>query len=157
MKQKISPRESKSSWNPLDLFLILLVLLAVLSAYFTLVHPLPFSGLIKREAVQRYLEMEIVLHQDLYWMKDSLPVGEEKRGIYGEMDWKVLQIWQEKFGGREVIKMRLKILVNQDAAEVFRYGSLTLAKGCVIQLRSPRYLIEGRIVNFKPLEEKHPI
>ena len=66
-------------FNLFDVFLILLALLAGLSVYFTFFNPIQFSRLIHREDKMSYAEVEIILPDDLYWMKDVLKPGVERK------------------------------------------------------------------------------
>ena len=146
----------RSRWNLLDFFLVFFVLLALLSFYFTFIHPIRFSHLIKREGVRKFSEIEVLLPDDLYWMRDVLPVGEESRNVYGELDWKILEVGEQVFQGKKIAKIKAKLLVVDEGAGVFRYGKYTLVKGSKIYLINDFYFLEGRILDFRLLEEKVP-
>lgn len=141
--------------NLIDLFLILLVLLTALSLYFTFVHPIEFSHLIKREAVHRYGEVEILLPDDLSWMKEILPNGEESRNVYGKLDWKILEIADATVGGKKVVKVKAKLLLEEESSGFLRYGKYTIVPGNKIYLINDRYFLEGRIFSYRLLEEKN--
>ena len=147
-------KESRNRWNILDFFLGLTVLLAVLVFYFSLVRPLHFSHLIKREGVMRFAEVEILLTPELSWMKGVLPAGEESRNVYGEIDWKVVEVGEVTFGGEKFTKIRAKVLIAQESSGILRYGKYTLVKGSKIFLINDHFFLEGRILNFRLLEEK---
>lgn len=139
--------------NFLDLFLALLVILAGLSLYFSFVRPLHFSHLIQREGVKRYAEIEILLPDDLYWMGESLPVGEESRDVYGYLDWKILEVKEETLSGKKMIQIRAKVLATEESSGPLRYGKYTLVKGGTVYLINDHYFLEGRIRDFRLLEE----
>lgn len=141
-------------WNLLDIFLILLVILALLSAFFTFVQPIHFSGKIIREGVTRFAEVEILLPDDLTWMKESVPVGEEYRNVYGELEWKILGFEPVRFGEKELIKVKAKLLIVEESSGIFRYGKYTLVKGSKIFLINDHYVLEGRVLDFRLLEER---
>lgn len=141
----------------LDLFLVLLVVLAVLTFYFSFVKPIQFSHLIHREGVMRYAEIEILLPADLAWMKEKVPVGEEFRNVYGELDWKILKIGEEEFGGGKFTKVTAKILITEESSGILRYGKYTLVPGNRLYLINDRYFIEGRVLHFRILDEKMPL
>jgi len=141
--------------NLVNLFLILLVLLTGLSLYFTFVRPIQFSHLIRREAVHRYGEVEILLPDDLAWMKDALPVGEESRNVYGKLDWKILEISGVTLGEKEIVKIKAKLLIEEESSGLLRYGKYTIVPGNKIYLINDRYLLEGRIFSYRLLEEKN--
>lgn len=140
--------------NLLDLFLVLLILLTGLSLYFTFVRPIRFSHLIHREAVHRYGEVEILLPDDLSWMKEILPVGEESRNVYGKLDWKILEFGEITLGEKKMVKVKTKLLIQEESSGLLRYGKYTIVPGNKIYLINDRYLLEGRILNFRLLEEK---
>ena len=144
----------KKAGNLLDLFLVLLVVLAALAFYFTFVKPIKFSHLIHREGVMRYAEVEILLPDDLSWMKNVLPVGEESRNVYGELDWKILKVGEEELGGRKITKVTAKILIAEESSGILRYGKYTLVEGSRLYLINDHYFLEGRILNFRLLDEK---
>ena len=141
-------------WNVLDIFLVLFVLTAVLAVYFTFVKPLRFSHLIKREAVHRYVEMDFLLPKDLSWIKEKLPVGEEYRNVYGELDWKIIAFAEETLGGERWVKVRAKVLVDQESSGLLRYGKYTLVPGNKIFLINDRYFLEGRIFSYRLLDDE---
>lgn len=138
-----------------NFFLTLFVLLTGLSLYFTFVRPIQFSHLIRREAVHRYGEVEIFLPDDLSWMKDILPVGEESRNVYGKLDWKILEIGDVTLGGKKIVKVKAKILLEEESSGFLRYGRYTIVPGNKIYLINDRYFLEGRIFSYRLLEEKN--
>ncbi|MBI2167179.1 MAG: hypothetical protein HYU34_02910 [Candidatus Omnitrophica bacterium] len=137
-----------------DLFLILLVLLAGLSIYFSFVKPIRFSHLIQREGVSRYAEVEILLPDDLSWMEDVLPAAEESRNVFGQIDWQVIGFGEEALGDKKITKATAKVLIVEESSGILRYGKYTLVKGNKIFLINDRYFIEGRILDFRLLDEK---
>ena len=141
-------------WNLFDLFLALLVVLAGLAVYFSFINPLRFSHLIQREGVTRYAAVEILLPDDLAWMKGVLPEGEESRNVYGQLDWKALRFEEVSLGGRKMVKLTAKILMVEEASGILRYGKYTLVTGGKIFLIDDHYFLEGRILNYRLLDEK---
>ncbi len=140
--------------NLFDLVVVGLVLLAGLAFYFSFVKPLSFSHLIKREGVPRYAEIEILLPEDLDWMKEALPVGEESRNVYGELDWKILGFGEENLAGRKITKLIAKLLIVEESSGILRYGKYTLVKGSKIYLINDHYFLEGRVFRYRFLEDK---
>lgn len=140
--------------NLFDWVVILLVLLAGLALYFSFVKPVQFSHLIKREGVARYAEVEILLPDDLGWMRQAIPAGEESRNVYGELDWKISGFDEENLGGKKIVKVTAKILVYEESSGILRYGKYTLVKGSTIFLINDHYLLEGRVFNFRILNDK---
>ena len=144
-------------FNLFDVFLILLVLLAGAAAYFSFVQPVEFSHLIKREGVSRYALVEILLPDDLGWMKEVLPAGEAYRNVYGKADWKILEISEETLGGKKITKVKAKLMATEESSGLIRYGKYTLVQGSVIRLINDDYFIEGRVYKVQMLEENFPI
>ncbi len=142
-------KKSAFRWNLFDLFLALLIVLAVFAIYFTFVSPIKFSHMIKREGVPHYAEVEFLLPDDLYWMKEALPGDEEYRNVYGEIDWKILEKGEVTLGGRKIAKIKAKILIVEESSGILRYGKYTLVKGSKIFLINDHYFLEGRILNFQ--------
>jgi hypothetical protein len=149
-----STRRFRLRWNPFDLFLVLLMILAGLTLYFNFVKPIRFSHLIKREGVMRYAEVDILLPDDLYWMREVLPLGEEFRTVYGDLEWKILQIGEETFPGKKMVRIKAKLLVTEESSGLVRYGKYTLVKGGKINLINDHYFLEGRVLDFKFLQER---
>jgi hypothetical protein len=142
--------------NLLDLFLVLLLLLAGLAVYFTFVSPIRFSHSIQREAVKRIAEIQVLLPDDLSWMEKVLPVGEERRSVYGELEWKVIEVKTVKMGKEKKTKVTVRALISEKDPGVFSYGKYTLARGGMVYFVNDRYLIEGRVFDCRVLEEKIP-
>ncbi len=140
-------------WNIFDVFLILLVLSAFLSVYFTFVKPIQFSQLIKREAKMRFAEVNILLPDDLEWMKDVLPAGAEYRNVYGQLEWQVVRVGEAEHAGRKWTNVTAKLLVAVLDSGVARYGKYTLAYGSKIFLINDRFVVEGRVLNYRFLGE----
>ncbi len=140
--------------NLFDWVVILLVFLALLAFYFSFIQPIQFSRLIKREGVPKYAEVEILLPDDLSWMKKILPVGEESRNVYGELDWKILSFGEEDFGGKKTTKLTAQVLIYEESSGILRYGKYTLVKGSKIFLINDHYFLEGRILDFRILKDK---
>lgn len=150
-------RESKKRFrlNLFDVFLILLVLLVFTSAYFTLIHPIRFSQLIQREDVLYYGRVEILLPDDLFWMKDVLSPGQENKDVYGRIDWKIAGIDEIEMAGRKWLKLTVDLQVYRKDSGILRYGKYTLAKGSKIFLINDDFVIEGRVFDFE-LNQKVP-
>ena len=149
---KKDPKKSPG-WNLFDIFLILLVVLAGLALYFNFVRPIHFSHLIKREGVPHYAEIELLLPDDLYWMRDVLPAGEEYRNVYGELNWKILGVGEASYGGKKIVRVKAKILIVEENSGILRYEKYTLVKGSKIFLINDRYFVEGRIADYRILNE----
>ena len=141
-------------WNLLDTFILLLAVLALLSVYFTFIQPIHFSHLIKREGVSRYAEVKIFLPKDLNWAAEAVPVGEEFRNVYGQLDWQILGFEKEKLGDEEHVWVKARLLIVEESSGLLRYGKYTLVKGNKIFLINDRYLLEGRIYDYRLLEER---
>ena len=141
-------------FNLFDVFLILLVLLAGLSVYFSFFHPIRFSHLIHREDVKHYAEADIVLPDDLSWIKDKVPVGEEWRDVFGRLDWKIISVREETLAERKWTVVRAKILVSEKESGIIRYGKYTLAAGSKIFLINDHYLLEGRLMGYRLTDER---
>lgn len=141
-------------WNLLDWFLILLVILTFSAIYYTFVNPVQFSHLIRREGVSRFAEVEIFLPEDLGWLKETIPAGEESRNVYGDVDWKILRFEEVKLGEKKIVKVTAKLSIVQEGSGILRYGKYTLVMGSKIVLINDRYLVEGRVFNYKLLDEK---
>lgn len=154
MKNSASGKKFQLRLNPFDLFLVILLVVAGLAVYFSFVNPIRFSHLIKREGVMRYAEVEILLADELFWMLEVLPAGEESRNVYGELDWKILETGEKTLRGRKTVWVRAKILIAEETSSLLRYGKYTLVKGAKIFLINDRYFLEGRILGFRLLEEE---
>lgn len=141
-------------WNLLDSFIILLVIIAVGSIYFTFVSPIRFSHLIKREGISRYAEVGILLPKDLSWAGEVISPGEESRNVYGQLDWKILGFEKLELGGEEYTQVRAKVLIVEESSGILRYGKYTLVKGGKIFLINDRYLLEGRVFDYRLLDER---
>ncbi len=141
-------------FNLLDYFLGLILVLAALSIYFSFVRPIQFSNLIQREGVSRYVEVEMFLPPDLEWIKSTVPVGEEFKNVYGQLDWKILAFEDVTLETRKWTKLRAKILIVEESSGILRYGKYTLVKGNKLYLINDHYFIEGRVVDFKLLDER---
>ena len=145
----------KRHWNLLDFFIIALILLTALAAYFTLVRPLPFSHQIKRESLAGYAEIELLLPEDLQWMKNVLPVGEEKKDVYGTLEWRILGIREEEvLPGEKRAVVQLKIMVYTEPSNVPRYGKYPLMPASPVVFANSRYMFEGRLMHYRLLDEK---
>jgi hypothetical protein len=138
----------------LDVFLILLIILACLAFYFSMIHPIQFSHFIKREGVLRYAEVEVLLPDDLGWMKDAIKPGEESRDVYKKLEWQILSAGEETLGGDKIAKLTVKLLLVEMSSGILNYGKYTVVRGGRIVLINDRYFIEGRIYNFRLLEER---
>lgn len=150
MKNK---KESALPWNPLDFFIISLVVLTAVAAYYTWVRPVQFSGEIKREYVYAYAEIELLLPEDLQWMKNELPVGEEQKDGYETLKWKILEIREEEIlPGEKRVVVKLKALVYIEPSAVPRFGKYSLMPGGPMIFSNGRYLFEGRLMRYRMLE-----
>ena len=154
MKENGSNKNFLIKMNLLDWFLVLLVVIAGLAVYFSFLRPISFSHLIKREGVPHYAEVEILLPEDLSWLKEVLPRGEESKNVYGDLDWKILSFSGEAFGEKTIVKVTAKVSIVEESSGILRYGKYTLVKGSKIFLINDRYLIEGRILNWRLSKEK---
>ena len=144
----------KQKWNLLDVFLALFVLLTIVTVYFTFVKPVHFSHLIRREGVSRFAEVEILLPDDLGWIKEIVPSSEEFRNVYGDVDWKILRFEEVKMGEKKIVKVVAKLSIVQESSGIMRYGKYTLVTGGRIALINDRYFMDGRVLTFRLLDEK---
>ena len=145
----------KQRWNLLDFFMIALTFVTALAAYFTLVRPLSFSHQIKRESLAAYAEIELLLPEDLQWMKKVLPVGEEKKDGYGTLEWKILEIREEEvLPGEKRTVLKLKILAFIEPSSVPRYGKYPLIPASQVLFSNARFLFEGRLMRYRLFDEK---
>jgi hypothetical protein len=142
------------NFSLLDVFLVLLIILASLAFYFSFIHPIQFSHSIKREGVLRYAEVEVLLPDDLGWMKDVIQPGEESRDVYKKLEWQILAAGEETLGGKKIAKLTVKLLLVEMSSGILDYGKYTVVRGGRIVLINDRYFIEGRIYNFRLLEER---
>ena len=142
------------SFNLLDVFLVLLMLLALSAAYFTFVKPILFSNQILREGTRHYAEIEMILSENQNWLKDLLPVGEENKSIYRQTDWKILEIKEQNLAGKTLTIVKVKALVIKESAGLLRYKSYSLLKGASIGFKNDDYSLEGRIFQYRILNEK---
>lgn len=131
-----------------DIALALLVIIAALSLYFTFVKPIVFSHLIQREGTIKYAEVQVILPEDLNWITDVIPAGEEAKDVYGRVGWKILSYESVDLGGRKLAKVTLKASVTEDSSNVLRFGKYVLVKGNKIFFISDRIFLEGRIFDF---------
>ena len=155
MRQETETNRGFPRWNLLDFFIISLLVLAALAAYFTLVRPIQFSHQIKREDARAYAEIELILTSDLQWLKDVLPAGEEKRDGYGVLMWKVLGMQEKEIlPGKKRVVATIKALVNADPSSVIRYGKYPIKAGSRIFFFNNRYAFEGRVLHYRVLDEK---
>lgn len=141
-------------WGLFDIFLAVLIALAGLAFYFSFINPLRFSHLIQREGVTRYAEVEMLLPDDLAWMKGVLPDGEESRNVYGQLDWKAVRFEEMNIEGRKMLKLVAKVLIVEEASGILRYGKYTLVTGGKIFLINDHYFLEGRVLDWRLLDEK---
>lgn len=156
MNEGHAKKPVKHRFTVFDFFIILLLVLAGFSVYFSLVKPIKFSHLIKREDVIRYAEIEIILPDDLYWLKGVLTVGEGRRDVYGRVEWAILGIEDANIAGRNWAKLLVKLLVTDKGGGIIHYGKYTLSIGSHLYLINDRYGFSGRILGFKLLDEKIP-
>lgn len=145
---------AKRKWSLFDIFLAFLVLLAGLAVYFSFFRPLQFSHLIKREGVNRYASVTVLLPDDLGWMAETVPVGEELRNAYGHLDWKILAFGEAGFQGKKSATLEAKLQIVEDSSGLLRYGKYTLVKGGKIYLINDNFFIEGRILDYRALDER---
>ena len=142
------------NWNLLDVFLALLVILTLAAVYFTFVQPIQFSHLIRREGVSQFAEVEMLLPDDLSWMTEVIPAGEECRNVYGDIDWKILRFEEVKLGEKKMVRAVVKLSIVRESSGILRYGKYTLVTGNKIVLINDHFVVEGRIFSFKLLDEK---
>jgi len=145
---------SKTKLNLFDVLVVTLVLLAGCAFFFTVVRPVEFSQLIKREGVHRYARVEILLADNLAWMREELKPGEELRNVYGELEWVLEEVSTEAIGNRVWTKVTAKIMLTQESSGLIRYGKYTVVKGSLIRLLNDKYLMEGRVYRFDFLGEE---
>ena len=146
----------KMKWTLFDTLLVMLVLLAGLSVYFSFVRPIEFTKKIIREGVTGYGEIEVVLPPDTAWLADEIAVGEEHKDVYGTLEWKITAKGEKKTGAEIFKTITAKLLVVVEDSGLLRYGKYTLVKGSRIILISDHYFIEGRIGDFHLSDEKVP-
>ena len=146
--------EKRKRWNLLDAFLAGFVLLTAAAVYFTFVKPVHFSNRIIREGVAVYAEVDIALSEDLEWIADELPDGLEFKNVYGAVDWKIINVGLDILGKRPIHRVRVKLLTARETSGLVRYGKYTLVKGGRIILINDDYLIEGRVIRYRLLDEK---
>ncbi len=155
MKDQTGTSRLPSRWNLLDFSIIVLVILAALAAYFTLVRPIQFSNKIKRESLAAYAEIDLVLSRELQWMKNVLPVGEEKKDVYGTLEWKVLEIREEElFPGEKRAIVKLKLMAYVEPSVVPRYGKYPLIPASQVVFANNRYTFDGKLLHYRLLDEK---
>lgn len=155
MRQDTQAKHGFFGLNLLDFFIISLMGLAVLAAYFTVVRPVQFSHQIKREGVRAFAEVELILASDLQWLLHVLPVGEEKLDGYGVVIWKVLGIQEKEIlPGKKRAVVTVKALVDTDPSSVIRHGKYAIKKGNRVFFFNNRYAFEGRVMGYRLLDEK---
>ncbi|MCB9800535.1 MAG: hypothetical protein H6757_07245 [Candidatus Omnitrophica bacterium] len=140
-----------------DIFVVLFAGLALASVYFTFVHPIHFSKMIEREGVSNYADVEILLSEDLSWMKDVLPVGESFGNVYGNLDWKIMKMEEVVLSGRPLTKVTAKLMVTTESSGLIHYGKYTLVKGGKIFLINDDFFLEGRVYDFYVSDEKYTL
>ncbi len=143
-------------WNALDLFIVLLVLLVGASFYFGFVKPIEFSSLIRREGVKRLAEVEVFLYDDLMWFKEFIPIGDEYRNVYGELEFKVVGAEEVTLEGKKWIKVKVEVPIVEENSGILRYGKYTLLQGNSIHFISDKYVFGGRIFQYRISDEKIP-
>ena len=142
-------------WNLFDGFLILLVILCALVFYFSVVHPIQFSNLIRREGVTRYAEVEIIIPDDLDWIEDVLKAGTKHTGIFHEVVWEILGYRDISLAAKNWTVARAKVLVTEETSGILRYGKYTLVKGSPIFLVGSNHFLEGRVFDVVLLDERY--
>jgi len=146
--------QKKISFNLLDLFLVLFVLLTAAAVYFTFVKPISFSNMIVREGVSGYAEIGFVLDDSLDWIAEKVPEGLEFKNVYGKVEWKILKIQREVLAAKPVVRVRAKVLLTRESSGLIRYGKYTLIIGGKVILLNDEYLLEGRVTDIRILDEK---
>ena len=136
--------------NLLDCFLILFVILLGLSFYFTFFHPIQFSHLILREDTKRLADIELLMPADA----NSVNIGEERQSVYGELEWKVLEIGKTMKGDDRV--MKIKAAISEDHFGVLRYGKYILSKGNYVGFVNNFCVFSGKVLNVRLQEEPIP-
>ncbi|MBI4550553.1 MAG: hypothetical protein HY714_06470 [Candidatus Omnitrophica bacterium] len=139
-----------------DFFLLSLLLLAGISVYFTFFRPVKFSNLINREGVSKIAEVEIIVPEDLAWIRGTIPAGEETRNVYGELEWKVVGFEEAALAGKVWLIAKVKVRAVEYSSGIVKYGKYTLLPGSKIYLIDDRYFIEGRVYRYRLLDEKVP-
>jgi len=139
----------KKSFNLFDVFLILLVILALSTVYFKFFHPLEFSHRIMREGVPRYVEIDIILSDDLAYMKDEISVGDGRDDVYGQVEWEILGLEEKNIAGEKRTILKTKIRALERFSGIVKHGKYTLVKGALIHLVNKTVLIGGRILDVR--------
>ncbi len=154
MKDRMAPAEVRR-WNLLYFFIVVFIFLTAFAAYFTFVRPLQFSNQIKRESLAGYAEIDLLLLEDLQWMKTVLPVGEEKKDVYGTLEWKIIEIREiEVLPGEKRTVLKIKLMVYTEPSTVPRYGKYPLMPASQVIFDNSRYMFEGRVMNYRLLDDK---
>ncbi len=146
--------QKKISFNLLDLFLVVFVLLTAAAVYFTFVKPIQFSNLIEREGVSGYAEIDFVLDDSLDWIAEKIPEGLEFKNVYGKVEWKILKIQREVLAAKPVVRVNAKVLLTRESSGLIRYGKYTLVIGGRVILVNDEYLLEGRVTDIHIMDEK---
>ncbi len=155
MKAEAQKNSVPRHWNLLDFFIMVLTFLTLFAAYFTFLRPIQFSHQMKREDRARYAEVELLLPEDLEWMKNVLPVGEEKKDGYGTLEWKILEIREEEvLPGEKRVVVKVKSMVYAEPSSVPRYGKYPLIPASLVLFGNSRYMFEGRLMRYRLLDEK---
>ncbi|HLD49625.1 MAG TPA: hypothetical protein VJC08_00350 [bacterium] len=152
MKNEKTGKKTGFTLTQFDIALLLLLLVAVLSVYFTFFKPIVFSHLIEREGVIKYAEVEIVLPEDLSWIKEVVPPGNDAKDVYGRVGWTIISYEPVDLGGKKLTKVRLKASVTEDTSGVLRFGKYVLVKGNKIFFISDTVFLEGRVIDFQLLK-----
>ncbi len=154
MENNDSKKKGCHRFNLFDGLLAGFILLALFAAYATLIKPVHFSGLIEREGISQYAEVNLVLADDLAWLGEKLKVGEGTKNVYGQVDWKLTGVESTVLAGRGVWRVRARLLATRETSGLVRYGKYTLVIGGKLFLIDDNVFVEGRILSYKLLQEK---
>ncbi len=142
----------KKAWA-FDLFVALGVMLAAAAFYFTLIHPIKFSGAVGRESVPVYGEVDLIAGPELLWMKDKIPAGARRNLVYGQLDWEILEMKQIDLEGRPALLTRVKLRLMQAEGGGLWYQKALIRIGDTLTLTQPQYVVRGWIYEFHLLNE----
>ena len=149
-------KPQKSGFKPslFDGLLAAVILLALFAVYATFIKPVHFSGLIEREGVSQYAEVDLILSDELAWLGEKLKPGEGTQNVYAQTDWRITKVENTVIAGRSVWLIHAKVLATKETSGLVRYGKYTLVTGGKLFLIGDSVFVEGRILNYQLLNEK---
>ena len=139
--------------NLFDLLVIALITGAVLAFYFSVINPKPFSGSIKREGVNRYVQVKLVLPEDLEWLSEVLDPQAKRTDVYDRLEWQLEGFEEKVIAGKKRYLVNAKILCVEKSTGLLRYGKYTIVQGGRVFLINDEILIEGRIWQYEVTDE----